>query len=371
MKRLLTGLGILTAGAVPALAGGIERTPQALGVLFEKGNYVELTFGGVDPDISGRDFTAYGGSDTGDVGHGFGLSGIAYKHDFTDKLSGAFIMERPYGADIRYDAFPGGSLMLGGTEALVDSTRYTAILRYRFDDSLSFHAGIRGSHADGEVSLGGLAYGPVSGYHVDLDDTWWFGWLAGVAYEIPELAARISLTYNSPIEHDFDTNETLGGAPLGPESETTVRTPRSWVVEGQTGVSPTTLVFASIRWVNWSEFRLDPDVFVALTGSGLVELEDTTTYTIGVGHKFTDAWSGAASISYEPEGDDDVSPLAPTNGHVGITLAAIYTRDRMKVTTAVNYTKLGDAYPSPGGNRVAEMSDNHAWGAGVRIGYSF
>ena len=70
-----------------------------------------------------------------------------------------------------------------------------------------------------------------------------------------------------------------------------------------------------------------------------------------------------------------VSPLAPTNGRKGITLAAIYTMDNMKITTGINYTKLGDAVLGVGQSGaktpVATMEDNHAWGIGVRIGYSF
>ena len=106
---------------------------------------------------------------------------------------------------------------------------------------------------------------------------------------------------------------------------------------------------------------------------GLVELEDTTTYTIGVGRKFTENWSGSVSVMYEPDGDDLVSPLAPTNGRKGVTLAAIYTQDSFKVTTGVSYVKLGDAYAETGtpDEARARMSGNHAWGVGVRVGYHF
>ena len=49
--------------------------------------------------------------------------------------------------------------------------------------------------------------------------------------------------------------------------------------------------------------------------------------------------------------------------------------DNIKVTTGINYTKLGDADLGVGetGNKryVATMDDNDAIGVGVRIGYSF
>jgi len=382
MKKILAGTAVLLTSAAPVFAGGIERAPQSIAVLFEEGKYVELSFGGVDPTVDGNDLDIYGGRGTGDVAQGYGFVGLAYKHQFTENLSAALIVEQPFGADITYD--PARSVMLGGTAVEVNSTTYTALLRYKFENNFSIHGGLRGSHADGNVTLRGLAYSSLSGYNVDLDGAWGVGWVLGAAYEIPDIAARISLTYNSPIEHDFDTTEThpgIAGAlpPLSVDSETTVKTPRSWMLEGQTGIAPDTLLFGSIRWVNWSEFKVDPRLLVSAPPAGfgvedgLVELDDTTTYTIGIGRKFTENWAGTASITYEPETDDLVSPLAPTNGRKGVTLAAIYTRDQMKITTGISYMKLGDAYAETGtpDEKRAKMEGNDLWGIGMRIGYSF
>ena len=61
MKYLITGIGLLLGSTAPVLAGGIERAPQSLAPLFEEGDYVELSFGGVDPDVSGRDLALFGG----------------------------------------------------------------------------------------------------------------------------------------------------------------------------------------------------------------------------------------------------------------------------------------------------------------------
>ena len=85
------------------------------------------------------------------------------------------------------------------------------------------------------------------------------------------------------IEHDFDISETgplvdpdgPGPAPALPlldgRSRLTVKTPNSWNLEFQTGIDPNTLVFGSIRWVDWSNFRVDPEKLLQVTGSGLVE----------------------------------------------------------------------------------------------------
>lgn len=372
MKKTIGGLAALMLTTAPALAGGIERAPQSLAVLFEPGNYVELSFGGADPTVSGRDVASFR---TGDVAQGYGFVGLGYKQQINENLSAGLIIEQPFGADVRYPTQPGvpnpavdGSVVLGGTFATVNSITVTALARYKLDNNISFHGGIRASRADAEVGLNGAGYGALSGYNVRMDAAWGTRYVIGAAYEIPEIAGRVSLTYNSKVTHEFDTRENINP---GAVTTTSVDTPRSITLEGQTGVAADTLVFGSIRWVKWSEFLVEPAAFTAATGSGLVSLEDTTTYTLGVGRKFTENWSGSVSFVYEPKGDDLVSPLAPHTGRKGITLAAVYTMDNFKVTTGINYSKLGDARPQTAGQPRAQMEDSDLWGIGIRVGYSF
>lgn len=398
MKFALTGTAALLIGVSPVFAGGIERSNQTLGVLFEPGNYAELSFGHVKPTVEGSELdlaTPFGilpgGAPIGNVADSYNQFGLAYKHQFNDNWSAAVILDQPFGANLLYptpaDPAAAATSRFAGTMVDVSSTHLTGVVRYVMpDNGFGVHAGLRAAQADGEVTLSGLAYGAVNGYNVQLDNDTAMGWLAGVSWEKPEIAARVSLTFNSEIEHQFDTVESGPlvdpDGPTGPlpalpllagTSTTTVNTPKSVNLEFQTGVAPDTLVFGSIRWVDWSSFMVDPERFVAVTGGGLVELEDSTTYTLGVGRKFNETWSGAASFSFEKSGDDLVSPLAPSNGRKGITLAAIYSQGNMKVTTGINYTKLGDARPETGTPDVAraQMSGNSAWGIGVKVGYSF
>ncbi|MCR8726337.1 OmpP1/FadL family transporter [Frigidibacter sp. ROC022] len=369
MKYFLHALAGMTLAAGAASAGGIDRSGQSIGALFEKGTYAELSFGYVSPSVTGNDLVGYGGAATGNVADPYAAFGLAYKQDLNDRLSLAFILDRPFGADVLYDPT---SVMLGNTKAYAATTSATILGRYKMD-RFSVHGGVRLQQARAFVHLEGAAYGGLSGYSVALDRNMALGYVIGAAYEIPDIALRVALTYNSAIEHDFDTVETLGAAVIG-VTPTTVKTPQSVNLDFQTGVAADTLVFGQIRWVKWSEFRLDPATFIQSVPDGLINLHDTVTYTLGVGRKFNDTWSGAASITYEPAtGDDLVSPLAPTNGKTGITLAAIYTKDNMKITTGINYTLLGDAFAETGtpDTARADFSGNSAVGIGVKIGFTF
>jgi long-chain fatty acid transport protein len=363
MKRILLATAAVVAAASGAQAGGIDRSGQGLGALFEKGRYIELSYGFVSPSVDGTDVL---GGRTGDVAGSYAQLGLSYKFDVSDKLSVALNFDHPFGADIAYDAT---SPMLGGTTAKADAFAVTGILRYKFNEAFSVHGGLRAQHAEGSINLQGLAYGPLSGYNVKLDGDWAPGYLVGVAFEKPEIALRIALTYNSAIKHKMDTTQTI--VPPATGTITEVETPKSFNLDFQTGVAKDTLVFGQIRWVDWSSFLIDP---VNFPGNGLVELEDTTTFTIGVARRFNENWAGSFSLNYEDGGTDDlVSPLAPTNGRFGATIGAVYTRDNMKITAGINYTQPGDAKPETGTPDTARASitGSSSVGIGVKVGWSF
>lgn len=383
----LVGAASVLFSSGPALAGGIERSGQFLGPLFEDGNYAEFSFGHVSPSVEGSDKSLGpypGGASTGNITGSYNGLSLAYKQQLSDQWSAAVLLDQPFGVDLLYPR--AGSVNLGGTSANVDSMTVTGIVRYQIPDSgFGVHGGVRVSRTDGNMSLGGAAFGPVAGYRLSTDTDTAYGWLAGVSWEKPEIKARVSLTYNSAVEHSFRAVETgplvdfdgPGPAPALPLLDGTsalkVSTPESWNLEFQTGVPENTLIFGSARWVDWSSFRIDPTRLWQVTGSGLVDLDDTVTYTLGVGHRFTDRWSGAASFSFEDSGSEEVAPLAPTNGRKSVSLAAIYTQAQMRITTGITYAAMGNAMPSTGtpATALADLEDSYAWGVGVKIGYSF
>ncbi|MDZ4095159.1 MAG: outer membrane protein transport protein [Paracoccaceae bacterium] len=369
MKRVTTAISALALSAGAASAGGIDRSGQGIGALFEKGNYFEFSLGAINPSLTGTDVAAFGGGSTGSVADDFVVGTLSYKRDLTETLSAALIFDQPFGADI---LFAPTSVALGGTNATAETYALTGLLRYKLNGGFSVHGGIRAQRARGSIGLKGLAYGPVNGYNVTLATDTAFGYVVGVAYEKPEIALRVALTYNSEIDHDFDTVETLGGNIIG-VTATEVTTPQSVNLDFQSGVAKDTLVFGSVRWTDWSKFLIDPATFTNVTGGGLVSLDDSVTYTLGVGRRFTENWSGALSFAYEDPKDRLVSPLAPSTGRKSVSLAAIYTKDAIKVTTGVSYIKLGNAFAETGTPDVArsEFNDSDAVAFGVKVGYSF
>ncbi|MBY6055202.1 aromatic hydrocarbon degradation protein [Leisingera daeponensis] len=374
MKRYLATSAALALVSGSAMASGLDRTGQPIGLIFEDGNYAEFSFATTSVDLSGNDRTSLNplGSATGDVGDRFNMFGAGYKRDINEQLSFALIFDQPWGVDIAYPT--SGSLLLGGTTAQADSNALTALLRYKFNDRFSVHGGIRYQEIDGEINLQGGAYTSIGGsYNVKVNKDGAFGWVAGVAYEIPEIALRAALTYSSEIEHDFDLNETFATTATA-ATATKTKTPQSVNLDFQTGIAKDTLLFGGIRWAEHSVTDLVVPGLSTLAGRSidLIDLDDSVTYTLGVGRAFNENWSGSVALIYaDADGDDLVSPLAPTHGYEAIRVGVQYKQDNMTVSAGVRYTQLGDAVASPGGNPVSNFQDNDAVSFGLKVGFHF
>ncbi len=353
MKRILGATTALVVGTLSAQAGGIERTGFNPAFLFENGNYFEVAFGSVSPSVSG---VALGVS-SGDMASSYNTISGSVKYQLTDEFAIGVVIDQPVGVDV---AYPGGTgYFFSTSSATVNSLQLSVLGHYRFSPNVSAYAGVRAVRTDGLVDNVNLGGGPV--YDMTTSTEVDYGYVVGVAYERPDIALRVALSYISEVTHDFTATDSLGA---GAGFATTI--PQGVNLDFQTGVAADTLVFGSIRWRDWSEFTIAPR-------GGAIPLstdnKDTVSYSIGVGRKFSDTFSGLASVGYEPAGGGAVGNLGPTDGYRSLTLAGIYTAPTgMKVTVGASYGWVGDATTSTIGGR---FTDNNFVGIGVRVGYSF
>jgi long-chain fatty acid transport protein len=371
MNRIMVTAAVAAMSAGSAQAGGVERTSQSVAMIFEKGNYAELSFGSVKPKVSGVGAGAVAnpaqptpGLPTGDMAGDYTQIAMGVKTAISSKLDFALILDNPFGADVNY---PVTGYYASGATAELNTSALTAVLRYKINDSFSVIGGVRSQ------SMDAVARVPfVAGYSVTGDSDRGTGYLVGVAYEKPEIALRVALTYNSKIKHELATTEFISG--FGPfASTTTVESPQSVNLEAQSGIAKDTLLFGSIRWVDWSAFDISPQRYVGATTKPLVSYEDdSTTYTLGVGRRFSENWSAALSVSYEKSVGGFASNLGPTDGRLGVTLGGTYTRDNLKITGGVSYVDIGDAETTlAAGLPAGNFRGNKAVGFGMKVGYSF
>ncbi|SHI42122.1 Long-chain fatty acid transport protein [Palleronia salina] len=391
MKKLFGTVAVLALA--PAMAGalGLDRSGQPVTLLFEDGNYAELSFGRVFPSVDGNDVAAFGGSATGEVANNFSQVGLGVKYDLNDQLSFSLNFDQPYGSNVNY---PTSSVALGGTRAVVDSRSIQALARYKLNNGFSVHGGLRYQEIQADVTLGGAAYGPLNGYRAQFDSDGDLGYVLGAAYERPEIALRVALTYFSGTSHDLPTSETLNGVgvgalpaaalglPINPFSTTSVTkvdTPEALNLDFQTGIMEDTLLFGSVRYAWYEDTIVSPTFFDTIQdgvvdGDSLTDIDDGYALNIGVGRRFTDKLSGSIAFGYERSGDDLVSPLAPTNGVKSIALGLSYdVTEQFNLSGGVRYAKLGDAMPETGtpDTARANFTDNDVFAVGFSVGYSF
>lgn len=375
MKSSAIALVALAASASTAHA--LDRSGQPVNIIFETGNVVEFSFGYAEPTVEGTDLAT--GAKIGNASDNFLVWAGGIKYDVNDQWSIALIVDEPYGTDILYPGDPSLS-SLGGTTATADSYAVTALARYKIDGNWSVHAGVKYQEISADIGLGGGAYGPLNGYNAAFSSDGAFGYVVGAAYEIPDIALRIALTYHSEITHKLDTVET--GVPLlgTVTGKTEVVAPEAINLDFQTGVAQDTLVFGSVRYARYTDTIISPTGFDTVVGPGsdgdsLTDIDNFFDIRIGVGRRFNEHWSGSIAFGHQSKGEDKlVSPLAPVNGAKYVSLGAKYdVNEKFAISGGVRYTRLGEAFPETGTPDVAraEFKDNSAVSVGLKLTYRF
>ncbi|PBC00179.1 OmpP1/FadL family transporter [Mesorhizobium sp. WSM3862] len=330
-------LALIGSAMHPAHAGGLERGWYDIDLLFDPAQITgEVTGTYVmpqrdlknarDADPSDGDLTALGRSSTArdtesywvpSVGIKIGMGPVDCLGDYS----------QPIGAFSNPGANWAGAQ--SNVETKVESEAFGATCSYKMDVGKGqfrliggvFHEDVSGFKEQLVAPIPAM-FGTGIG-RLDLEGDGW-GWRAGVAYEIPEIALRASLVYNSAVKLDnlsgtLDLTQVPGFInPANPllGSVTDVygssEVPESVELKLQSGIAPGWLAFGSIKWVNWSVLQSIP--FCPTSTQGVLACTTTSparatsldllyrdgwTVAAGIGHKFNEQWSGAAGIAWD------------------------------------------------------------------------
>ena len=424
LKTLTTAMILATVPMTGAFAAALDRSGQSISAFLQPGNYFEAGISVLDPSVSGKVRNGYSPSaappsaiglqntNLSDMGDDYYFPSAALKLQVTDHFSFGLLYDQPFGADATYSLSDTVSVAAGGvglfhngtesTEVEVKTQSISMIFGYQPTENFNFYAGPVYQTIEGDVQLRGLAYGGNSnfgGYNASIKETGDVGWLAGAAYQIPEIALKASVTYRSEIDHKTTVNESsiagLGqnvGTVINMNNglgQTEITTPQSVNLDFQTGIMANTVAFANVRWVNWKDFSIRPYAFgvaseVAGPSVGKPNGFDLVAYTddqwsanIGVGRKLNDQWAGNVSVGWDSGAGNPVTTLGPTEGYWNLGLGAQFSpTPQTFIAGGVKYFWLGDAKAQTGAQfdtagYVAEFKDNHAIAYGLKMGYKF
>ena len=372
LNKIYSAILLSTLPLSAVQAAGLDRSGQSISAFLQPGNYAEAGISVLDPTVKSSQLNVT------DMAEDYYFPSAAIKVQATEQISLGLLYDQPFGADAMYSLeqsmFTNG---IEGTKVEVETHNLTALIGYQPTENWNFYAGPVYQTVQSTVSLRGLAYGGASklgSYDINLREDEAYGWLAGFAYQIPEIALKTAITYRSEIKHELDTTETFGfGAIQRPNALTEVVTPQSVNIDFQTGVAANTLAFANIRWAHWDQFAVTPKFLNAASGNNLIDYsDDQWSATVGVGRKFNSHWSGSASVGYDSGAGNPVTTLGPTEGYWSVGLGGQYSpAENYFIQAGVKYFWLGDATARTGTTNVGEFEDNYALGYGLKIGYRF
>ncbi|GAA0312208.1 outer membrane protein transport protein [Psychrobacter aestuarii] len=274
-----------------------------------------------------------------------------------------------------------------GTQVEVRTESITGILGMKFGQNKNFqvYGGPVAQRLKADVKLRGSAYGGATGYTAHISPDQDYGWLAGMAYSKPEIGLKAALTYRSEIDHEADIAEmyplvaALGGNPA--QSGTIdITTPESVNLDFQTGINPTTLATARVRYVPWGDFEIVPPLYNQVSkrvteddkGLALVDYDkDQWLVELGLAKRVTPALAISGNIGWDSGAGNPTTSLGPVEGYYSAGLGAKYNlTENWAVSAGGKYLWFGDAQGQiPTDKIVSDFSDNDGYILGVKVSY--
>ena len=274
--------------------------------------------------------------------------------------------------DIGLTSFGSGAIQMDGQNAAagvsvvpsadVKLDTQAIMGRYSFNDNWSATVGLRQAKlkASTVTTFGGLG-APVIEYAIDATSK--TGMVYGLAYERPDIALKFEVLRSESISMALTGGATVDYGTLG--------IPETTTVNFQTGIAKDTLLMASAHKVSWSQSQI---VVVGDNGAPNVgsDFSDTTSFSLGLGRKLSDAT--AVSLTYSWENGSDATPTSPftmSNGSKTLSAGVKHKIDALTISAGVSYTKVGDALMTHASTLSASYVGNSVTAFGLKVGYNF
>jgi long-chain fatty acid transport protein len=312
LLKSVAGAGLLSMAVMGAAqAGGFSRGTADTDLLFEEGNF-NMRFDARVVVPSQKFKTNINPALVGTNPYGnYIIPSAAVKFDITHNLRCEGTWTQNVGADTDYAApkIPTGKLSenfhtdeFGAACAVrfdVGSKGVISVIGGGFIEQLTYDR-----VTDLSVPTGG-AFPAGTNANLELKGEE-FGWRAGLAYEIPEYKLRAQILYRSGTQYGADGTLVVPGAlaglpvPLVTLPATGVgQLPQSVELSARSGVAEDWLVFAAVKWTDWSVLQSLTVTTPISTIVDQYEWRDGWTVTGGVVHSFNDTFAGQASLTWD------------------------------------------------------------------------
>ncbi|AAZ19265.1 putative outer membrane protein, FadL family [Psychrobacter arcticus 273-4] len=373
LKTLTVAIATLSIASV-ASAAGLDRSGQDITAFLQDGVYAEAVYTYIDGDVTGKDSS---GKEIDDIAESYDFFRYGVKADINDTFSVGVLYDEPFGAAAKYSGDNKFVNAKGeGTNVEVRTENLTAIMGAKLGENKNFqvYGGPVAQRVQADVKLRGDAYQAANGYTAHISAAQDYGWLAGVAYSKPEIALQAALTYRSEIDHTLPISEKFPalGAAANRVGEIDITTPKSVNFDFQTGINPTMLATAKVRWVPWSDFEIVPPLYNQASKLSLVSYdEDQWLVELGLAKRLTPVLAMTGTVGWDSGAGNPVSSLGPIEGYYSAGLGAKYNlTDNWAISAGGKYLWFGDAKGQiPNKTVVSNFEDNDGFALGVKLSY--
>lgn len=372
-------LAVALIAANQAMAGGFDNSSRGFDIIYGDDNVISTSYGVSKVPMkaqivrmqraenSGAEPTSAKTIASGNILDDFTRPQVGIRYNVNEQISCGAQIEKPFAAGVAYaddeiayvvtndQGMPINSN--GDVDTDNPATKTAPITTQYNSDSFTFACGYDFALPKGQLKVfGGPKLQKVSGsfdedlspldlgandnLDVTLDGGYETGFIAGVAYSIPEIALRASLLYHSQI--DYKASGTLTavlpeiaslsiaqGTPFKTDATASTFTPQTVELALQSGIAENTLAFLKMRWSEYgklAELQVYGDGNTEIAGSQnpyngnnpvtlgqLAQLDeganslinpnvsmfsnDTFDYSFGLGRRFNDQLTMGASFS--------------------------------------------------------------------------
>ncbi|WP_201590432.1 OmpP1/FadL family transporter [Psychrobacter fozii] len=391
LKTLTVAVAALSITSI-ASAAGLDRSGQDITAFLQDGTYAEAVYTYIDADVTGKDSS---GNKISDIAESYDFFRYGVKADINDTYSVGILYDEPFGAAADYSGDNNFVNASGeGTNVEVRTESITTIVGAKFGENKNFqvYGGPVAQRVEADVKLRGPAYSVANGYTTHISPDQEYGYIAGIAYSKPEIALKAALTYRSEIEHNAQSAETypnavLFGLPINSGESIEITTPQSVNFDFQTGINPTTLATAKVRWVPWSDFAITPSSYnnvsqvlatipqgagIPAEGLDLVSYDkDQWVVELGLAKRLSPVLAVSGNVGWDSGAGNPVTSLGPIEGYYSAGLGAKYNvTENWAISAGGKYLWFGDAEGQiPSKTIVSDFESNDGFVLGVKVSY--
>lgn len=375
-SRILSSVALIATLPLSAQAEGLERFNINPSFLFNEGSTANISFASVSPSLEATEGVLFDLETGLDVGTSFSAVTGSVKTSVGENIDlGIWYSNSGNGVAIDYGTIAGATSLGSNVDFTIEADlkmpTLAALGRYKVTDNISVFGGIkRVTVNDGAnlklgsnlVSAGGVI---DEQSHWILSETSEMGMIYGAAYEMPDIAFRVSLMIEDDIDLTIATTVGAGVAPAAGNSTASIGD--AMTLDFQSGIAEDTLLFGSIRNSKWKDNQVS--VPTAAGSAQVSDFDDGTSYSLGVGRKISDDLSLSISAFYDGGDGNDASELSPTGSNRSISFGGKYAiAENADLSGGINYSMRGDATTS---NLGATLNDSTVMTIGASVAFKF